>query len=156
MGQILVSENHRRSQADPNRSTLKIYWYLLLQPRGTARIRQIQRAMGYASPNAAIFHLDKLVEMQLLRKTPNGEYHVHQRRRYGVMKAFYIVSRWIIPKHAIYAVMMTFVMVVCTVYLLPVFSLYVLIALIPGFAATGILWFEALLVRQQRPRFRPV
>jgi hypothetical protein len=139
----------------PDRNTLKIYWYLCMQPNGKAGLRQVQRAMGFSSPNAAIFHLQKLQEMQLVQHYPNGDYAIQQKTAYGDMKAFIQVRHYFIPKHAIYAATMTCIMCLCTLLLLPVFSPPVLLALLPGMMAVGILWYEAYIVWQRLPHYQP-
>lgn len=139
----------------PDRNTLKIYWYLCMQPNGKAGLRQVQRAMGFSSPNAAIFHLNKLQEMQLVHHHRDGEYAVQQKTPFGDMKAFIQLRHYFIPKHAIYATTMTCIMCLSTFLLLPVFSLPVLLALLPGILAVGILWYEAYIVWQRLPHYQP-
>lgn len=148
------SSSRKKPSKKPDRNTLKVYWYLLMQPDGKAGLRQIQRAMGYSSPNAALFHLNKLREMQLINHSHDGDYEVQQKIHYGEMKAFIQLRHYFIPKHAFYALTMTCIMSVYIALLIPIFSLPVLLALLPGILATGIFWFEAYLLWQQLPKFQ--
>jgi hypothetical protein len=138
----------------PDRNTLKVYWYFFTQPHGKVGIRQVQRAMGFSSPNAAIFHLNKLVDMKLVTHQQNGDYQLLHRSRFGIMKSFLFLGCYSIPKHAIYATIMTCTMLSCTILLLPVLSLPMIIALLPGLLALTILWYEAYIVWQQKPTFQ--
>lgn len=139
----------------PDRNTLKVYWYFFTQPQGTVGVRQAQRAMGFSSPNAAIFHLTKLVDLKLVNRQPNGDYHLLHRSRFGIMKSFLFLGHYSILKHAIYATIMTCTMLSCSILLLPVLSLPMITALLPGLLAIIILWYEAYIVWQQKPTYQP-
>ena len=153
MVKMTKSMGKNMSQAIPDRNTLKVYWFLLMQPGGKAGVRQIQRAMGFSSPNAALFHLNKLQEIHLVQQRSDGEYEVQHKTRFGEMKNFIQIQRFFIPKHAIYAIFMTCIMCAFLVILIPILSLPVLLALLPGILATLILWYEAYIVWQQLPQF---
>lgn len=149
----MQSSQHSRGVKEPDRNTLKVYWYLLLQPKGVAGLRQVQRAMGFSSPNAAIFHLDKLRELQLVSRSREGEYRVIHRQRFGEMRLYVLLGHYIIPKHAIYALVMSCIMLLCTIGLYPFFSHPFFLALLPGFFAVIILWYETIIVWKRRPKF---
>jgi hypothetical protein len=109
--------------------------------------------MGFQSPNAAIFHLDKLSEMGLVDRTRDGIYRECERRKFGQMDWFVMVGHVLIPKPAVYAGVMSASMVVSALLLLPFMSLPTALALAPGLLSIVILWHQALVVWRQRPRF---
>ncbi|MFX1575542.1 MAG: hypothetical protein ACFFCF_00060 [Promethearchaeota archaeon] len=137
----------------PDRNTLKVYWYLLSRSQQKAGVRQVQRVMGFSSPNAAIFHLKRLVEMKLILQHRNGEYQICKKERIGEMKAFLILGHHFIPIYAIYAIIMTTIMIFCTLILLPVFSYITVFALLPGLMSMCIFWYETYLVWRKQPKF---
>ncbi|MFW9934753.1 MAG: hypothetical protein ACFFDU_04365 [Candidatus Thorarchaeota archaeon] len=137
----------------PDRNTLKVYWYLLSLSQQRAGVRQVQRAMGFSSPNAAIFHLKRLVEMKLILQHRNSEYQICKKERIGEMKAFLILGHHFIPIHAIYAIIMITIMIFCTLILLPVFSYITVVALLPGLMSMCIFWYETYLVWRKQPKF---
>lgn len=149
---LLAGPRHR-PEPNPDRNTLKVYWFLLLQPSSRATLREVQRAMGFQSPNAAIFHLDKLSEMGLVDRTRDGIYRECERRKFGQMDWFVMVGHVLIPKPAVYAGVMSASMVVSALLLLPFMSLPTALALAPGLLSIVILWHQALVVWRQRPRF---
>jgi hypothetical protein len=139
--------------SDPYRNTLRTYWYMLTQPKGKAGVRQVQRAMGFSSPNAALFHLNKLEESKLVLRNQDGEYEVLQRKHFGDMKSFVFLGCHFIPRHSIYAAVVTVVMIPCLLVLVPVGSLLIVVALLPGLLAVVLLWYETAIVWRRRPRF---
>ena len=50
-------------------NTLRVYWFLLRAPKGVVGARQTQRQLGFSSPALAVYHLDKLNELELAEKT---------------------------------------------------------------------------------------
>jgi hypothetical protein len=109
--------------------------------------------MGFSSPNAALFHLARLEESKLVLRNRDGEYEVLQRKHFGEMKSFVRFRHHFIPKHSIYAAIVTAVMIPCVLALWPAPFLFVVVALLPGLLAVAFLWYEAAIVWRLRPRF---
>jgi len=53
-------------------NALRVYWMLLKSQANSVGPRDIQRKLGFSSPNLAVYHLDKLVELGLAEKTAGG------------------------------------------------------------------------------------
>lgn len=78
--------------------TFKIYWYLLSQ--GEAGTRELQRKLGFSSPNVAVHHLKKLVNVGLIQQNPaHGKYEIKKEVRTGVLSLYTRVGRYLIPQN---------------------------------------------------------
>jgi len=130
--------------ADLKGNTLRVYLYVL-KSTGNVGVREVQRALGFSSPTLAAYHLDKLVELELLEKK-YGEYKLVREVRVGVLKQFIRIGRVMLPRHLFYASLFTTLLVLYTVYLVGFerVSLSSIFALI--FGALGVItsWYETL------------
>lgn len=96
-------------------TTFKVYLHLLKVRHVSAR--QVYRALGMSSPWLATYHLDKLNDLQLVKKDVNGIYHVKP-KRFGVLRFFVITGRWIIPRTFFYTLFFLAAGIYC-LFLLP-------------------------------------
>ena len=67
----MVEEEKIESELKGN--TLRIYWPLLRYSAGTVGVREVQRSLGFSSPALASYHLENLVELELVEKS-RGNY----------------------------------------------------------------------------------
>ena len=78
--------------------TFKTYWYLLLHKEGG--VREIQRNLGFSSPNIVSHHLRKLVDADIVWQNPeNGKYEVKREVKTGVLSLYVRVGRHFIPRN---------------------------------------------------------
>jgi hypothetical protein len=68
-------------------TTLRVYWYLFKSPRPVG-VRETQRALSMSSPSIALYHLEKLRELEVANKDESGEYSLKQQVQVGSLKAF--------------------------------------------------------------------
>lgn len=130
-------------------NTLRVYWYLVQCQGNCAGPRQIQRELGFKSSALAVYHLDKLLDLGLVRKDM-GEYQITEIVDVGVLKQFMKVGSFMIPRYITYATMIS----VLFVFFLTQFrdlNFYSLFALIFGSLSTGIFWYETVRVWQSKP-----
>ena len=145
--QSLIDEERVESELKGN--TLRVYWHLLRAPSGSVGVRQTQKALGFSSPTLASYHLRKLQDLGLVIED-RGEYRLIREVRVGVLKQFTKLGTVLLPRYTLYATMFTTLLV----YFLLVFrevNLYSVFALLFGSLATGILWFETIMVWRQKP-----
>lgn len=76
--------------------------YLVMLRVGQASARDVAQLVGFSSPALAVHHLEKLKGLKLVNKDQYGVYHVVL-RRFGILKFFFIVRKFIIPKNFFYA-----------------------------------------------------
>ncbi|MHA1881736.1 MAG: hypothetical protein ACTSUO_01680 [Candidatus Thorarchaeota archaeon] len=83
--------------------TLKVYWFLLKNPNG-ARLRDIQRNTGLSSPSLASYHLDKLINLDLVENDLHGLFYPKRLIRVGVLHFFIGQGRLMVPRYLFYVV----------------------------------------------------
>ena len=131
-------------------NSLRVYWYLLNSSNKFLGPRQIQRDLGFSSPNLAVYHLEKLLDLGLVKKK-NGEYQLNKIVDVGVLKQFMKWKGVIIPRHTTYATMVTTLFIFFLTQLRQI-NFYSLFALIFGSLSTIIFWYETISVWRSRPK----
>lgn len=146
------SSQTSEQQQDLHGSTLQIYWYILTQRKKTFSYSEIQEIMGYSSKSSAIYQLDKLCELQILKKTGNG-YNIVSRPKPRALQPYIFIKFIVIPKALIYGLVLSII----NLLLFLLFNngleiLYILLASIPNLAAIILFFSEAVLVWRNRPK----
>ncbi|MCW4034621.1 MAG: winged helix-turn-helix domain-containing protein [Candidatus Bathyarchaeota archaeon] len=136
--------------------TLQIYWYLMRDPNCSVGVREVQRSLGLSSPSVAAHHLDKLLSLGLVQKTPRGEYLLNQEVKVGLLKFFSRMGRFLVPRHLFYAIwlstMFAIYLVVYNVILYqPTFSVHNIAAILFGVTANAFLWLETVRLWKEKP-----
>jgi len=127
-------------EADLKGNTLRVYWLLLKSQDNSVGPRDIQRKLGFSSPNLAVYHLDKLVDLDLAEKI-SGEYHLTRKVDVSILKQFTKIGSVIIPRMILYSSLWS-TLLVFFLFQVKVINFYSLFALIFGLLGAGILWFE--------------
>ena len=78
--------------------------YLLTLKVGKSSGRDVAQLLGFSSPSLAVHHLEKLNSLRLVSKDRYGVYHVI-RRRFGVLRFFVVVKRFIVPRAFFYTIL---------------------------------------------------
>lgn len=130
-------------------NTLRVYWYLLQSSHTTVGPRELQRRLGFSSPALAVYHLEKLMELGLIRKI-RGEYQLVRVVNVGVLKQFFKLGTFILPRYSLYAVMFTTLLIFYLTQFRDI-NFYSIFGLIFGVLATGILWYETFKALVQKP-----
>lgn len=130
-------------------NTLRVYWYLLRSSEGIVKVRETQRALGFSSPALAVYHLEKLAELGLVKKI-RGEYHLAKVVNVGILKQFMKIGTFILPRYTLYATLFTTLLLFYMSQLREI-NFYSVFALLFGILATGILWYETVKIWRQKP-----
>jgi hypothetical protein len=78
--------------------------YICLLKLDRATSKDLQKAMAFATPTQAKYHLKKLLELGLIKQSAdNGCYEVVT-RRFGVLRFFFKVRKRLVPTSLFYAV----------------------------------------------------
>ena len=142
-----MGDSHLASELQGN--TLRVYWYLINSQKAPVGPRDVQRKLGFSSPNLAVYHLDKLVELGVAEKVA-GEYHVTRIVDVGVLKQFTKIRGFVFPRQLLYASMWT-TLLGFFIFEFREVNFYSVFALLFGLLGAGILWFEALNNWRNRP-----
>jgi len=135
---------------DMKGKTWKVYWYL--QTHGQAiTIRELQRALKFSSPSVSKHHLERLRELNLVKKRRDGRYQLTGETQVGVLRHFVRVGQFLLPRYAIYAIFTTsFYLIYVLLTLLHVEN-FSLIGVFLGLTVTAVLWYEAMRIWKLKP-----
>ena len=136
--------------------TLQIYWYLMRDPNASVGVREVQRSLELSSPSVAAHHLDKLLNLGLVQKTPRGEYLLNQEVKVGLLKFFSRIGSRLVPRHLFYAIWLStmfaiYVIVYNLVLYQPTFSVHNAAAILFGVVANAVLWIETIRLWREKP-----
>ena len=122
--------------------TLQVYWYLLTHD--TATIREIQRALEFASPGTVSYQLDKLVSAGVISKDPDlDKYQIKKEVKSGILGFYVRVGYRMIPRFSFYLLIFLFGLLCCVfaalergdAFITDPFNLFILLILIFGIFA---------------------
>jgi len=82
-------------------TTLRVYW-ALLRSRKPTTIRRLQKSLGFSSPSVAAYHLEKLMDMDLVQKNVLGDYELKKTVSVEAMGSFVRISHLMIPRYMFY------------------------------------------------------
>jgi len=133
-------------------NTLRVYWAMLQDTKDTTGPRDIQRKLGFSSPNLAVYHLEKLVELGLAEKNL-GEYYLLDKDRVnvGIFKNFMKIGTYILPRQILYASMWS-TLLIFLILTFKDFNYYSVFALVLGLLGLIIFLFEAWKSWTLRPK----
>ena len=95
-------------------TTLRVYWHLIRSGKPTTT-RRLQRNLGLSSPSVASYHLEKLMDMNLVKKNVSGDYELKKTVSLEVMNSFVRISRLMIPRYMFYTTFFFTLLIVFTV-----------------------------------------
>lgn len=133
--------DEKKLESELKGNTLRVYW-MMMQSGGKVGIREVQRVLGFSSPTLAAYHLDKLVDLGLVKKK-HGEYYLAKTVRVGVLKQFMKFGTFLLPRYILYATFFTTLLVFCAIKFDQV-SFWSVLALIFGVLGTVISWYETV------------
>lgn len=132
--------------------TLLVYWHLLKSPGLKVGVREVQRKLGFSSPSVAVYHLDKLMSLGLVEKTMTSDYVLVSEVKTGLLRFFTRLGRFLIPRYLFYSVWFTTMLISYIIFYVPqIFSIHSIAALVFGFSASSILWFETVRIWREKP-----
>lgn len=84
--------------------TLMIYFVLL--NKKTIGVRELQRHLDLSSPSVAKYHLEKLVDLQLVENR-NGIYHLDRKADLPLLTSWVLIGKILLPKVMFAAIFFT-------------------------------------------------
>ncbi|MDH5461467.1 MAG: helix-turn-helix domain-containing protein [Candidatus Bathyarchaeota archaeon] len=122
-------------------TTLRVYWHLLRSGKPTT-IRRLQRDLGFSSPSVASYHLEKLMDMDLVKKNVEGDYELKKTVSLEAMSSFVRISHLMIPRYVFYTTFFFTLLIVFTVGYASSLSLQGVFALVFGVSGLIITGYE--------------
>ena len=92
--------------------TLRIYWFLLEHP--STGIREIDRQLAFNSPSTVLYHVNKLFDAGLIKKTAQDKYYVAEPINRGIFSLYLKIGSRMIPRIIFY---LSFLIMTCILYL---------------------------------------
>lgn len=82
-------------------TTWNVYLYVVTseKPQG---VREIWRSLNLSSPSLAQYHINKLLEMNLIEPTTDGKYKANEIERIDALRAFILLRGRLIPRLIFY------------------------------------------------------
>ena len=144
---------------DPNLAlkgnVLKVYMYILLKRRNdSVGVRELQRELKFSSPTLAKYHLERLLELGLVRQNEDGTYSLLKEVKVDVVEPFLAIGSLLIPRLLAYAVMISILFAYLVVVAIPSGNLALIeyLALVTGGAGLVPLWYESIRSWTRAPR----
>jgi DNA-binding transcriptional ArsR family regulator len=141
--------NTEKIESELRGSTLRVYWHMFKKGQGVG-VREVQRALGMASPSTALHHLDKLKELGLVEKDRYGQYVIAKEVKVGALRPFTRLGTLVLPRYSFYA---AFFSTSLLVYLLREGlggSSHSMMAIIFGLSAAVVSWYETFRIWSDR------
>ena len=130
--------------------TLLVYLYLLRKANEEGvGVREVQRMLGFSSPSVASYHLQKLVDLGLVRKE-RGQYLLAREVRVGILRHFVMIGRFMLPRYLFYAVLLTTMLITYLIQFPQTLSRYNVATLLLGTVPTIILWYETIRIWREK------
>jgi hypothetical protein len=148
-----VRSRDKKESVDISGNTLLVYFYLLRSGQ-TCGVREIQRALGFSSSSSAHYHLEKLVHRGILNKDSYGNYRINGEARVRLVDRFFVFRGFVFPKQLFYAAATTIMCLFFTLLFWDSLTLTIVLALLPGVVASGILWYDAAKLWSSLPSFK--
>lgn len=131
--------------------TLLVYMHILKRPNDPVGVREVQRELGFSSPSASSYHLNKLQELGLIENI-YGDYKLVRDIKVGVLRQFITLGGLILPRYLFYAVLVTTMLLTYLVQTPFYPSQEYITTIVVGLVPTIILWYETIKIWRERPQ----
>lgn len=149
MGENLKEKgaNLSKIESEVKGKTMIVYMHFLKRGSEPLGVRELQRDLGFSSPSVAWHHLEKLKDLELLQKTAEGEYVLSRKVPVGILRIFFRVGGFMVPRFLFYAVLFTVMLITYFV----VFAKYDPVVLVLGTISCLIFWYESVKALKEAP-----
>jgi DNA-binding transcriptional ArsR family regulator len=144
---------------DPNLAlkgnVLKVYMYLLLKKRDEpVGVRELQRDLEFSSPTLAKYHLQRLVDLGLVKQNEDGGYSLLREVKVDIVEPFLTVGSLLIPRLFAYAVTISILFAYLVFVAIPSGNIPFIeyFAVVTSAAGLVSLWYESLRSWSRAPK----
>ena len=141
--------DQREIEAELKGTTLRVYWEIFKSPKPIG-VREVQRLIRFSSPSTALYHLEKLRELGVVRKDEYGHYEPVEEIKPSQFRMFLRIGRVILPRYVFYAVFFAGTVVMYLVQSLLVGSEISPMVLILGSSAAAVCIYEGFRIWKDR------
>ena len=145
-----MEEQTKEPLCELNGTTLTVYWFMLRdnKPRSA---REIQRKTGLSSSSLSLHHLNKLIELELVKTDKHGQYIVAKKVRTGILKLYVGIGSFFVPRVMVYASIASGFLGSYALFLLPNLGFQGMILFASLILFTIVLWIETTKVWKLQP-----
>jgi hypothetical protein len=136
-------QNQRIVESELKGTTLRVYWEVFRSPKPVG-VREVQRLIHFSSPSTALYHLEKLRELGVVRKDAYGHYVSVEEVKPSQFRMFLRIGRMMLPRYVFYAVFFVAAVLMYVAQSLILGSDVSIMALIFGFTAALVCTYEAI------------
>lgn len=143
------TEDARVIESELKGTTLRVYWEVFRSPRPIG-VREMQRLIRFSSPSTALYHLEKLRELGVVRKDEQGRYQAVEEIKPNQFRSFLRIGRIILPRFVFYAVFFVAALIMYLVQSLTKGTTPDVMALVLGSSASLVCVYEAVRIWRDR------
>jgi predicted DNA-binding transcriptional regulator len=134
-------------------NTLLVYLYLVRNPNPVGA-REVQRNLDFSSPTLAVYHLEKLCNLGLVNKNPDG-YVLAKEVKIGALSQVIKFGSFILPRYIFYTAFFSILLLCYVAFLWTSNSLELSIhssyAILVSLAIILVMLYECIRIWRQRP-----
>jgi hypothetical protein len=127
--------------------TLDVYLCILTTEEGIG-VRDIWRSLDFSSPSLAQYHVNKLLDLELIETDLDGKYRINDQESIEALRSFLLLRGMLIPRLTIYSALILGLLVSYVIYWPWRGDFRDLVTLFIGLFSAGAFLFEA--VKQYR------
>jgi hypothetical protein len=123
--------------------TLDVYLCILTAEDGIG-VRDIWRALDFSSPSLAQYHVNKLLDLKLIKTDFDGKYRINDQESIEALRNFLLLRGMLIPRLTIYSALILGLLMSYIIYWPWRGDFRDLVALFIGLFSAGGFLFEAI------------
>jgi DNA-binding transcriptional ArsR family regulator len=128
-------------------TTLRVYWYILRANR-PVHMREVQRNLKLSSPSVAVYHLNKLVDLGLVKKDASGQYVLLEEVKVGLLRLFIGRGSYFIPRYLLYVAYFVGMLSIYFIFFYNTFGIKDIYIIVFGVSAIIISIYELMAIRR--------
>jgi len=131
-----------------NGRTLMIYFVLL--NKGSIGVRELQRHLELSSPSVARYHLDKLVELDLVENR-NGVYSLIRKADIPLLTSWVLIGSKLLPRVLFIAIFFSIFFLCYLIFVFRFWNRDSSFVILFGILIVGYLWTDVFIQQKNRP-----
>jgi len=100
----------RKNRTNISATTWNVYLYILTS-RGPVGVRDVWRELKLSSPSLAQYHVNKLLELDMITQTREGKYVASEEKRVEALRSFVLLYGKLIPRLVFYGALIAGILV---------------------------------------------
>ncbi len=114
----------------------------MLSARGPIGVGELTRKLQLSSPGQCAYHLNKLMEKNIIERSEMGEYTIRPDADLDFLDNFLFIRNKVVPRTILYATFMTSLLIIYIIAVPFEYGIHNVFALLFGIAGMGFLWAE--------------